>query len=97
MPELLPKRRLLSTSTQKLDLLFTDVELGSHKEGGIGLGKLMAETRAGTPVLYTSGRELTDGLQTLFGEPSAFLPKPYTAKDLTNAVSELLSPRNERK
>jgi len=49
-------------SEQKLDLLFTDIELGNHKEGGLTLGKLVEEKRPGMPVLYTSGRPATDGI-----------------------------------
>ena len=81
---------IINDATEKFDLLFTDVELGNHKEGGIRLGKLVGEQRPGTPVLYTSGRDLTDGMQSLFVEPSAFLPKPYTAQELSKAVAELV-------
>jgi two-component system, cell cycle sensor histidine kinase and response regulator CckA len=77
-------------SDEKFDLVFTDVQLGNHKEGGLTIGKVLAEARKGTPVLYASGRELTDGMQALFVEPSAFLPKPYTVQQLTEAVAELL-------
>jgi hypothetical protein len=66
-------------------------KLGYEKEGGIALGKLIEETRPGIPVLYTSGRALTDGMLTLFVVPSAFLPKPYTAQELTEAVEKLFS------
>ena len=44
-----------------------------------------------TPVLYTSGRELTDGLKLLFIENSAFLPKPYTDDQLNAALAKLLT------
>ena len=71
-------------------MVITDVELGNHKEGGLAIGKTLGGTRKGTPVLYTSGRTLTDGMQSLFVEPSAFLPKPYTAQQLTEAVAALL-------
>ena len=65
----------------------------NHKEGGLTIGKLIGEARKGTPVLYTSGRTLTDGMKSLFVERSAFLPNPYTAQQLTEAVAEL--PRAE--
>ena len=81
---------IINDQGEKFDLLFADVELGNHKEGGLTLGKLIGEARKGTPVLYTSGRTLTDGMQSLFVERSAFLPKPYTAQQLTEAVAELL-------
>ena len=77
-------------SDAELDLVFTDVQLSNHPEGGITIGKLMT-SRPGTPVLYTSGRAATDGMQSLFVEPSAFLPKPYMADQLTSAVADLLA------
>ena len=40
--------------------------------------------RAGS---VTSGRLATDGMQSLFVERSAFLSKPYTAQQLTEAVA----------
>jgi DNA-binding NtrC family response regulator len=81
---------LINSKHASFDLVFTDVELGNHKEGGLTIGKLLGDARKGTPVLYTSGRPLTDGMQSLFAEPSAFLPKPYTVDQLTEAVAELL-------
>ena len=77
---------------EKFDLLFADVQLGNRKEGGLMLGKLVGEARRGTPVRYASGRTLTDGMQSLFVGRSAFLPNPYTAQRLTEAVAELLRP-----
>jgi len=53
---------IINESEQKLDLLFTDIELGNHKEGGLTLGKLVEEKRPGMPALYTSGRPATDGI-----------------------------------
>ena len=81
---------IINDRGQKFDLLFADVELGSHEEGGLTFGKLVAETRKGTPVLYTSGRTLTDGTQSLLVDRSAFLPKRYTAWQSTEAVTELI-------
>jgi two-component system cell cycle sensor histidine kinase/response regulator CckA len=81
---------LINSKDEKFDLIFTDVELANHKEGGLTVGKWVAEVRKGTPVLYTSGRPATDGMKSLFAKPSAFLPKPYTAQELEQAVSNLL-------
>jgi DNA-binding NtrC family response regulator len=83
-------------SGEKFDLVFTDVELGNHAEGGLTIGKLVQDTRKGTPVLYTSGHPATDGMQKLFVEPSTFLPKPYTAQELTDAVSALVNARPKK-
>jgi len=84
---------VINSKDEKFDLVFADVQLGNHEEGGITIGKLVGQVRKGTPVLYTSGRPATDGMETLFVEPSAFLPKPYTAQQLTEAVADLLRVR----
>jgi CheY-like chemotaxis protein len=78
-------------SDEKFDLVVTDIQLGAHPEGGFTIGRLVAKTRPGTPVLYTSGRAATDGMESLFVQPSAFLPKPYIGEQLTEAVSNLLA------
>ena len=75
---------------EKFDLLFADMQLGNRKEGGLMLGKLIGEARKGAPVRYASGCTLTDWMESPFVERSAFLFKPYTAQQLTEAVAELL-------
>ena len=75
---------------EALDLVFTDIGLGEDLEGGISVGKFVETMRSGTPVLYTSGRALTDGMKSLFAAPAAFLPKPYTLQELNEAVETLL-------
>ena len=46
-------------SDAKLDLVFTDIGLGTLAEGGITVGQSAGQSRAGIPVLYTSGRPVT--------------------------------------
>jgi CheY-like chemotaxis protein len=76
-------------SKKKLDLIFTDVSLGAHENGGITVGLLAAQSRDGIPVIFTSGRTLTDGMQSLFPSiKSKFLPKPYTEQALLTAIAE---------
>ncbi len=82
-------------SDEKFDLVFTDVALANHDEGGLTVGQLVGQEKRGTPLLYTSGRELTDGMKAMFAEPSAFLSKPYTAQQLTDAVADLLGTSKE--
>ena len=77
-------------SDHQLDLLFTDLGLGNEIEGGLVVADRATKSRPGLPVLYTSGRELTDGLKALFVEPYGFLAKPYTVEQLTNAHADLL-------
>jgi DNA-binding response OmpR family regulator len=59
-------------------------------EGGLQVGQLIRQARNGTPVLYTTGRGITDGMVQLFVEPSAYLAKPYTHDQLITAVANLL-------
>jgi DNA-binding NtrC family response regulator len=79
-------------SAHELDLVFTDIGLRDHPEGGITIGQLVNQSRKGTPVLYTSGRAITDGMKALFVENSDFLPKPYTDHALIDAIAKLLRP-----
>lgn len=80
----------LLDSDTKFDLLFTDLTLHEDHEAGVEVANLVAEKRPGTPVLYTSGQELTDGLKALFVENSDFVGKPYTDKLLLEAMEKLL-------
>ncbi|MGB7034866.1 MAG: response regulator [Xanthobacteraceae bacterium] len=81
---------LINSPDEKFDLVFTDVSLRNHAEGGLTIGQMVERDRKGTPVLYASGRELTDGMRAMLAERSRFLPKPYTAEQLTDAVTGLL-------
>jgi DNA-binding NtrC family response regulator len=77
-------------SENKVDLIFTDLGLGDQAEAGLELGQSASHARPGIPLLYTSGRTLSDGMKSLFSEPCAFLSKPYKDHDLIHAVAELL-------
>ena len=86
----LAQARALIQSDAKIDLVFTDINLTDGLEGGLQVGQLVSQARQGTPVLYTSGKPLTEGMRELFVEPSEFLPKPYTDDQVTGAISRLL-------
>ena len=77
-------------SAPEIDLVFTDVNLGEDHEGGLKVGHVIRQTSPETPVVYTSGRGLTDGMKSLFVERNSFLPKPYTNELLVEAVASLL-------
>ena len=81
---------IIENPEQKLDLLFTDLGLGDQTDGGLAVGQSMANSRPGFPVVYTTGRGVTDGTAKLFVEPSKFIPKPYTDKQLVSVATELL-------
>jgi DNA-binding NtrC family response regulator len=81
-----PQAKAIIEADQRLDLIFTDINLEDELDGGLKVGKLAG----GVPILYTSGKPLTDGMKELFAERSAFLPKPYTNHQVVDAVAELL-------
>ena len=77
-------------SDKTIDLVFTDITLMDDMEGGLQVGQLIRQARNGTPVLYTTGRGVTDGMIQLFVEPNAYLAKPDTHDQLIGAVANLL-------
>jgi len=80
----------ITQSEKKIDLLFTDLTLVDEIDGGLQLGRAFAETRPQTPVLYTTGRGVTDGMLELFVKPYGFVAKPYTPENVLTAVKNLL-------
>ena len=71
-----------------VDVLFTDIDLKDEIASGIELAQDAAFRWPHlTKVLYTTGRDLTDGMKAPFVENSAFLPKPYTVEELLTTLS----------
>jgi DNA-binding NtrC family response regulator len=69
-----------------VDLLFVDLKIQDDIEGGLKLAKKAVEGRPNLKVLYTSGQAVTDGMDALFVEKSAFLRKPYTVDELATTL-----------
>jgi len=88
---------LLAKSPQ-LELLFTNVDLKGEIAAGIGLAHEAVNRRPNLKVLYTTERNLTDGMKARFVKNSAFLPKPYTVEQLlaTLSVHFRISPQARR-
>ena len=84
---------IIEDPEQELDLLFTDLGLADQTDGGLAVGQTMAKSRPGLPVVYTTGREIADGIVTRFVAPSRFISKPYTDTQLVSAAAELLHAR----
>ena len=82
--------RPILQSEQELDAIFTDIALADDPEGGLEIGRVAAQERPALPVLYTTGRGVTDTMIQQFVKPSAFLAKPYTGPQLVTAVANLL-------
>ena len=90
-----PEAELIIRSDRKFDLVFTDIVLAEHPEGGIAIGQLVQRLRFGTPILYTSGFGFSEGIGAVGPASHAFLQKPYTAQALAHAVANLLSNRDD--
>ena len=73
---------------QPIDILFTDINLpdGPDAIDGLELARKAVELYPSLRVIYTTGHGQTDGMTALFVEGAIFLPKPYTAKQLTETV-----------
>src|SRR5579872_1427143 len=85
----LSQAQALIGSSENFDLVVTDINLGDEREAGIHIGQLVRQLRPQTPVLYTSGFNMTDGLRELFVANSEFLDKPYTDLQLIEAMARL--------
>jgi len=77
-------------SDRDIDVVFADIRLMDQPEGGLQVGQGAAQSRPGLPVVYTTGRGVTDGMIALFAEPNAFLAKPYTPEQLIGTVADVL-------
>ena len=77
-------------SEERIDVLFVDLGLMDHQEAGLEVAQAAAKTRPGLPVIYTTGRGITDGMLALFVKPNVFLAKPYSGEQLLTAVTNVL-------
>jgi signal transduction histidine kinase/CheY-like chemotaxis protein len=84
-----PSHALAAAELDSFELLVTDVVM--PEMNGRELAELLAETRPGLPVLYTSGYAshvlLEDGV---LKETTSFLQKPFALDDLARKVREVL-------
>jgi DNA-binding NtrC family response regulator len=78
-------------SDQPIDLIFTDMTLVDEQEAGLQIGQSAAQARDRVPVIYTTGRGVTDGMRALFVEPHRFVPKPWTPDLVLTAATDLLN------
>jgi CheY-like chemotaxis protein len=81
----------LLRSDQKIDILFTEIQLGTDFQGGLDLAQEAVRLRPKIPVVYSSGRDLTDGMRALFVEHPLYLQKPYDPAQLTAAAGALVN------
>jgi DNA-binding NtrC family response regulator len=80
---------ILHSPEHKIDVIFTDITLGDEAEAGLQVGQIASQLES-IPVVYTTGRGVTDGMIALFAERHAFLPKPWKPENLIAKVAEML-------
>ena len=80
---------LIANRWPKVDLLFADIGLRGSMNG-LELAREAAARQPGLPVIYTSGKPLTDGMEALFVEGAAFIQKPYTMQELGDLIRRML-------
>ena len=81
----------LLSSPQHVDALFTDIYLKTAVLGGFDLAHLAIKLRPKLRVLYATGNSITDKMKTLFVAGAAFLPKPYSERELQVSIEDLLA------
>jgi DNA-binding NtrC family response regulator len=80
----------LLRSTQRIDALFTDINLKSRIVGGCELAQLAIKIRPNLRVLYTTGNTITEAMKSLFVIGTRCLVKPYTPDQLHNSLENML-------
>jgi DNA-binding NtrC family response regulator len=78
-------------SDETIDVLFVDIALMDCHDGGLELAQAAVKLRPGLPVIYTTGRGITDGMVALFVQRNVFVPKPYRSQQLLTAISNVLN------
>ena len=86
----LTEARAIVETDEKFDVLFVDLGLLDDQEAGLEIAQAAAKIRQGLPVIYTTGRGVTDGMLALFVQPNVFLAKPYSGEQLLTAISNVL-------
>jgi CheY-like chemotaxis protein len=77
----------LLEKSPNVDVLFTNIDLKGKVAAGIELAQDALQWKSNLNVLYTTERELTDGMKARFVKNSAFLAKPYTVEQLLTTLS----------
>jgi DNA-binding NtrC family response regulator len=77
----------LLEKSPNVDVLFTNIDLKGKVAAGIELAQDALQRKSNLKVLYTTERDLTDGMKARFVKSSAFLVKPYTVEQLLTTLS----------
>ena len=82
---------VLLKSTQRIDVLFTDIYLKTAVLGGCDLAREAVKLRPEIRVLYTTGNTITKQMKDLFVAGTHCLRKPYTPEQLHDFVDSLVA------
>ena len=74
-------------NSPEVDVLFTDLDLIGDIHAGISLADEAVKMLPKLKVLYTTGRAITDGMESRFVTGSGVLEKPYTIDQLRTSLS----------
>jgi DNA-binding NtrC family response regulator len=77
----------LLEKSPRIDVLFVDVDIKGDIAAGIKLAQEAVKRWPHLKVLYTTGRDLTDGMKARFVADAAFLAKPYTVEELMTTLT----------
>lgn len=78
-------------SSNVIHALFTDIYLKKEVHGGFKIAQAAVKVRPQLRVLYTTGHSLTDEMKVLFVEGARCLGKPYTERELRDAVEHMVA------
>lgn len=79
-------------SSNQIHALMTDIYLKKGEaHGGFTLAQEAVKIRPQLRVLYTTGHSLTDEMKGQFVEGARYLAKPYTERQLREAVDHLVA------
>jgi len=81
-------------SPQKIDALFTDINLDKALFGGCDVARQAINLRPNLGVLYTTGNVVNDELRARFVEGATCLRKPYTLVQLQSSIASLLAAKS---
>ena len=76
-----------SQNSPEVDVLFTDLDLIGDIHAGISLADEAVKMLPKLKVLYTTGRAITDGMESRFVTGSGVHEKPYTIDQLRTSLS----------
>jgi len=80
----------LLRSSQRVDALFTDINLKNAVLGGCELASTAVGLRPDLRVLYATGNIITDKMRSLFVDGALLLTKPYTQSQLQTSLEDLI-------